>query len=324
MRLGEKLLTAIMHNDQGVHVSLNVNEYQYLSEAYNALLNSKGYHEKLEELESISCNNYVMAVYTYNNLGIIKVQFDALKQFGQPWFNSRYLVYVDNSTDDGIANDIEEFAGSIGAHYVRIPHFPELEGENIYHHPKSIELSWYLYLRYIQTNFFWMLDHDVIPCKQIDFAAYQEKIWSERLAFLGVYGLQDYDLKEINKSFHYPWPGFGIWDKNWLDKATMAFDYLCFYDKDLGFCELDTGGTFILANHFQDGINAQQINVEAFEVADDYVEVFDGTWIHLRDTSDWSGKHNYDEKRQVLIDCIGYENFPKNLRASLQRYKTKR
>lgn len=325
--LGSELIKSLMENPFKRRISLNVNEYQYLTEAYDLLMQDDDFCDRLNRLAvQLSEKEVVYAIYTYNNIDVMVTQLQQLKKFTDIDVSS--LVYVDNSTNDEIAEQIAIQSNIAGASYIRIPHFKELEGENIYHHPKAIELSWYLLFNDLNNKWFIMLDHDIFPIVKYSFKRVLVNMANSELDFYGLYGLQDFDLKSSEQYYHYPWPGFGFWNAEILRTGTVgkrlhknrfetwkdygchfAFDYLCFFDENRGWSELDTGGTMTLLGNFIAGLTASMCKLECRKVKDDYIEVIDEAFLHLRDTSDWSGEGRLKEKYKCFLACSNSSSF---------------
>lgn len=325
--LGSELIKSLMENSFRRRISLNVNEYQYLTEAYSLLMHTNDFRNRLNRLKlQLLDKEVIYAIYTYNNIDVMVTQLQQLKNLTDIDISS--LVYVDNSTDDEIAKQIAIQSNIAGASYIRIPHFWEQKDENIYHHPKAIELSWYLLFNDLNNKWFIMLDHDIFPIVKYKF----EKVLANKLnlgsVFYGLYGLQDFDLKLNEYHYHYPWPGFGFWNAEVLRTGTVgmhlpkhrietwkdygchfAFDYLCFFDENRGWSELDTGGTMTLLGNFIAGLTASMCKLECRKVKDDYIEIIDEAFLHLRDTSDWSGEGRLKEKYKYFLACSNSSSF---------------
>lgn len=244
--------------------------YKYFNEAIS-ILNESGRPKWINELNDVS---NVIAIYAYNNSKILYIQANEMLNVFK---YKPTIVWIDDSTDSTVSNDIKSLATFFKGYYWKVPRFNFFENDiDIYWHNQAINLSYYHLFEGLDFDQLVMLDHDIIP-----FSQYDIPLLNENQLWYGSRGLNDYKDGKV-----YPWPGFSIFNMRSLRKCKFNFfqDWVRYKE---GFEELDTGGA--MSKYINDS-NSIVCSCERYEYENDYFEIIDNCWLHLRDTSNWSGK----------------------------------
>lgn len=234
--------------------------------------------------------NLLLTTIAFNNLEILKIQYQQLKKNLKDEFI--YMI-ADNSSILSISEEIKNYCVNEKIPYVKLP-------PNPYKNPSKshgIALNW-VYKNVIKKydpHFFGFLDHDIFPYKETSIIPYIQN---------NVFGL----IQERENKW-YLWAGFCFYDFKNLKKINMNF---------LPSKGLDTGGSnyYILykdinKNNFKklpqiyiDTKTENKVSEISNSNTTTTIECI-GDWIHLMRISNWNEeKNNKTDSIEKIISLV--------------------
>ena len=245
--------------------------------------------------DAINDCNMIITSVAFNNRCVIEYQFKLINKY----FRNRnemkvgYLV-VDNSSDMLQSDEIKKYCDKKEIAYVRLKNNPR-EGSASH----ALALNWICKnIENLDSNLkvLAFLDHDCFPINENN-----EKIWNA-IEKQGFYG-----LKQERGDHWYLWPGFSFFDVDAFD--VKQFDFMPSVKGDTG-AEVGTIISESLksvgkSDMFIEFPSQQYVEVMDKTISeytqDTCVEVFDDSFVHLMNGSNWLGTDVYTEK-SILID----------------------
>lgn len=221
--------------------------------------------------------NLLLTTIAFNNLDILKVQYQQLKNNIKDKF---FYTIADNSNIPSISEKIKNYCIDQKIMYVKLP-------SNPYKNPSKshgIALNWVYknIIKKYEPNFFGFLDHDIFPYKETSIISNLNK---------NIFGL----IQERNEKW-YLWAGFCFYNFKNIKNITMNF---------MPSKGLDTGG----ANYYKLYKNIDKNNLN--KISQTYIDISTeskvlkinssntgttvetiGDWIHLMRVSNWNKQEN--------------------------------
>lgn len=218
----------------------------------------------------------LLIVIAFNNLEILKKQYEYLKKFLIEPFD--YII-ADNSDKEEMSSAIESFCYEHEISYIKIPKNPLTGLRASGSH--GIALNW-VYKNVIEKyppTFFGFLDHDIFPIKEVSI---------EDKMDLGFYGT----IRNRKEPFWYMWPGFSFFEYEKIKKYSC--DFSPHHAGRAGLIFLDTGGSnyYSIYRHLRkSGVNEAQSKLVNSNTGKEFIkgedssqtfEIIDNAWLHLR------------------------------------------
>lgn len=262
--------------------------------AYKILLLHRFRSSPRQDIRFKKCD-FLLAVITFNNVEILRKQYEYLKKFLNTPHD--YLV-ADNSDNPITSMEIEEFCHDHNISYVKIPNNPLTGVRASGSH--GIALNW-VYRNIIQKyqpKYFGFLDHDIFPIR--------EAILFDKMA-LGFYGA----IRKRKEPFWYLWPGFCFYEYEKVKRYKC--DFSPYHAGADGLTFLDTGGSnynSIYRNIGRTGVReAKSILINSVtgkefvkgEDSSRTFEIIEDTWLHLRQIAWRAESSNKMDNLEELI-----------------------
>ncbi len=239
--------------------------------------------------------NFMVITIAFNNVEILKIQFEYLKRFLDDPFN---YVIADNSNKKEYSKRIETFCKKNKISYLKIPKNPLTRVRASGSH--GIALNWCQrnIIKKYKPKYYGFLDHDIFPIKKVSLIDNLNK---------GFYGA----IRNRKDPYWYMWPGFSFFEFEKIEK--YSFNFFPHHSGKNGFIFLDTGGS----NYFsifkkigKESIQEAKSKLVNLNTEKEFVrgenssqtfEVIDGAWLHLRQIAWREESSNKMEDRKKIV-----------------------
>lgn len=251
----------------------------------------KARYEKVTFKES----GLLLIVVAFNNIDLIKIQYERLKKFLNEPFD--YIV-IDNSSDKNISKSLNLFCNEKNISYILLPKNPLTGIRASGSHAIALNWCYKNIIEKYKPKFFGFLDHDLFPIKETSI---------KKNLGTGFGGI----VRRRKNNLWYLWPGFSFFNYEKIKKFNVNF-FPYHAGKD-GSIFLDTGGSnyySIYKNIGESGITETQskfinknTNKEFIKGEDSsqVFEIIDNSWLHLRQIA-WrkESSNKLDELEDII------------------------
>lgn len=225
----------------------------------------------------------LLVVIAFNNPHLVELQIASLNRF---YRDSYWFVVVDNSSDASARTELQQLCSDSHVGYISLPPNPGTSPSESH----GLALNWsYRHLaKACSTEYFGFLDHDIYPIRDVSYLRIIRR--------QGPYGR----AQHIGPKWYY-WPGFVFFRHDFF--GTRQANFLPHSGLNAGPAIGDTGASNWYSHYSHLDIAEMAFPDEQYVLASggrpvnslppdaekqrDYFELFDGSWIHLVNGSNW-------------------------------------
>jgi len=263
-----------------------------------ALIKEKGYYGKRivdKNIKKIALKSNVIFTIAFNNSEVIREQISAIMEHCRDEYS--YLVF-DNSSNLAISNEIANVCNKCSnVIYVRLPIWNGRALEPSVSHGIALNFVFKKVLKmHREIDNVLILDHDIFPMK--DF----------RVSEIGR-GQDVYGWKREDNGIWYVWPGYMYLNMNKI--VCFRLDFKPGYGGDTGssnwkvLYKKKSVGELKFAKWEKKIIKVDGAMIVTRSSSE--VDIFDDTWLHMVNASDWAGVGLMDKKLQKVREILSEE-----------------